>query len=73
MARDPEAIQRDIEQARDSLAATLDELAVRANPKKFVDESKAAVQSKLADPRVKYGLIAVGALVGLALVRSIFR
>ncbi|GAA2809090.1 MULTISPECIES: DUF3618 domain-containing protein [Crossiella] len=73
MARDPESIQRDIEQARDSLASTLDELAVRANPKKFVDESKAAVKSKLDDPRVKYSLIAFGALVVLALLRKIFR
>ena len=33
MARDPDTIEREIDQARDALAATLDELGVRADPK----------------------------------------
>ena len=73
MARDPEAIQRDIEQARDALATTLDELSVKASPKRFVESGKASVQEKLNDPRVRYVLIGVGALVTVVVVRKLFR
>ena len=48
MARDPETIEREIEQARDALAATLDELGERANPKRLVESSRATVQQRLA-------------------------
>ncbi len=34
VGRDTEAIERDIENARNQLASTLDELSVRTNPKK---------------------------------------
>jgi len=73
VARDPEAIEREIEQARDALAATLDELGHRTNPKRFVESGKANVQSRLADPRVRYPLIAVAVLIALLMVRRIFR
>lgn len=73
MARDPDTIQREIEQARDALAATLDELAVKANPKQYVDHGKDAVRARLSDPRVKYALIGVGVLVGVLVVRRLFR
>lgn len=73
MARDPDAIQRDIEKARDALAATLDELETKANPTRVVESGKASVQEKLDDPRVRYVLIGVGALVAVVVVRKIFR
>ncbi|SHH07925.1 DUF3618 domain-containing protein [Streptoalloteichus hindustanus] len=73
MARDPETIQREIEQARDALAVTLDELGRRANPQRFVDTAKSTVQSRLADPRVKYALYAVGGLIAFAVLRKLFR
>ncbi|RCW42919.1 uncharacterized protein DUF3618 [Halopolyspora algeriensis] len=73
MARDPDAIQRDIEKARDALAATLDELETKANPTRAVEVGKATVQEKLNDPRVRYALIGFGALVTVALVRKLFR
>lgn len=73
MARDPDAIQRDIEKSRDALAVTLDELGTKADPKRFVESGKASVQEKLNDPRVRYALIGVGALVTVALVRKLFR
>ncbi|MFC4946083.1 DUF3618 domain-containing protein [Pseudonocardia sp. GCM10023141] len=73
MARDPETIQREIEKTRDALAANLDVLSDRANPKRLVDSGKESVQAKLADPKIKYGLIAVGALVAFALLRKLFR
>ena len=55
------------------LAATLDELAVKANPKQYVDQGKDAVRARLSDPRVKYALIGVGVLVGVLVVRKLFR
>lgn len=73
MARDPDAIQRDIDKARDALASTLDELSVKAHPKRFVDSGKASVQDKLNDPKVRYVLIGVGVVVTAALLRKMFR
>ncbi|MER7083078.1 Protein of unknown function [Saccharopolyspora kobensis] len=73
MARDPDAIERDIEQAREALATTLDQLSVKANPQRFVEAGKASVQERLNDPRVRYALIGVGALVAVVVVRKLFR
>jgi hypothetical protein len=73
VARDPDTIQREIEQARDALAETLDELSVKANPQRFVETAKTSVMSRLDDPRVKYALIGAGALVGLLIIRKLFR
>ncbi len=77
MARDPDTIEREIDQARDALAATLDELGVRADPKRILESGKQSlqttVQTALADPKVRYSLIGVGALVALLMVRRLFR
>ena len=73
MPRDPDTIQREIEQARDALADSLDELSERAHPKHLVDAGKESVQERLADPRIRYGLMAIGALLVFALLRKLFR
>lgn len=73
MARNPETIQREIETTRDALAASMDALTHRANPKRLVDNGKQQVQTKLADPRIKYTLIGLGALVALSVLRKMFR
>jgi len=73
VARDPDTIQRDIEQARDALASTLDQLSTKANPKKLMDDATTSVKSKFNDPKVKAVLIGVGALVAFVVVRRIFR
>ncbi len=73
MARDPDSIQQEIEKARDALAESLDVLSERASPKRFVDQGRANLQQRLADPKIKYGLIAIGALVAFALLRKLFR
>ncbi len=77
MARDPDTIEREIDQARDALAATLDELGVRADPKRILESGKQSlqttVQTALADPKVRYSLIGLGALVALLMVRRLFR
>ena len=73
MARDPDTIQREIEQARDALASTLDQLGTQANPKKLVSDARASAVSKLNDPKVKYQLIGIVALIVLLLLRKLFR
>ncbi|MEV0948530.1 DUF3618 domain-containing protein [Rhodococcus sp. NPDC049939] len=73
MPRDTESIEREIENARNQLASTLDELAVRTNPKVLVENTKRTVLAKLNEPAVKYSLIAAGAVVGLLVLRKAFR
>ncbi|GAB2766960.1 DUF3618 domain-containing protein [Amycolatopsis magusensis] len=73
MARDPDTIEREIEKAREALASTLDELSVKANPKRLADSAKTSVLAKLSEPKVKYALIGAGALVGVLLLRKLFR
>jgi hypothetical protein len=73
VARDPDTIQREIESARTALAESLDELSDRANPKHLVETGKQNVQARLNDPRIRYALIGVGALVGLLVIRRLFR
>lgn len=73
MARDPDTIERDIEKARDALAATLDELSQRANPQRVMQSAKGSAQSTLANPKVRYPLIGVGVLVVLFLIRKLLR
>lgn len=72
MARHPDTIQREIEQARDALASTLDELGTKANPKRLVDGAKSGARSTLAQPKVKYPLIGVAALILLLILKKIF-
>lgn len=73
MARDAETIQAEIDRARDSLASAVDELTTRANPKRVVEQGRRTLTATLAEPRVKYSLIAVGALVALVIIRRLFR
>jgi Protein of unknown function (DUF3618) len=73
VARDPDTIQREIEDARKALEGTLDELAERANPKRLVEGVNESAQAKLADPKIKFALIGVAVLVLLVLLRRIFR
>lgn len=73
MARDPETIEREIEQARTALAATLDQLTVKADPKRLADAAKDGVRSKLDNPKVKYPLIGAGVLIFVLLVRKLLK
>ena len=74
MARDADTIERDIEKARDALAATLEELGDR--PKRAIEagkeQVKEQVETTMADPRVRYSLMGLGALVVLVLLRKLF-
>jgi len=73
VARDTERIEREINEARARLASTLDELAVRADPQRIADDTKAVVVAKLNEPKVKYTLIGVGALVVSLVLVKLFR
>ncbi|MBC6448117.1 MULTISPECIES: DUF3618 domain-containing protein [Actinokineospora] len=73
MARDPDTIQREIEQARDALASTLDQLGTKASPKRLVDNAKTSARAKADEPKVKFALIGIGVVVGFLLVRKLFR
>ncbi len=66
MARDTDSIERDIARAREELAATLDHLAVRANPQRLADDAKNGLVETLNKPAVKFPLIGV-AVLALAL------
>lgn len=73
MARDPDTIQREIEETRDALADSLDALGERASPKRLIENGRQTVAAKLEDPKIRYGLMAVGALVAFAVLRTLFR
>ena len=73
MARDADAIEKDIAQARDALAGALDELSDRANPQKLSEQGKEMAAQKWADPKIKYGVIAAGTLIGLLLLRKLLK
>lgn len=69
--RDPEAIKRDIDVARDQLAATVDSLAERANPRRLADDLKARAIEFVSKPAVIASLAGVGAVVVVVVVRRI--
>jgi hypothetical protein len=69
--RDPEAIKQDIDVARDKLAATVDTLAARANPRRVADDVKLRVVAFVKKPVVTVSLAAVGALVVVVVVRRV--
>jgi hypothetical protein len=71
--RDPDTIKRDIDQARDQLAATVDNLAVRANPQRIANDIKAGVLRFLKKPAVAASLAGVGAVVVVIVVRRVRR
>ncbi|WP_395310766.1 DUF3618 domain-containing protein [Mycobacterium sp. AMU20-3851] len=71
--RDPEMIKRDIDQARDQLAATVDVLAERANPQRLAEDAKAKVIAFVTKPPVLISLAGVGTVVVVLVIRRIKR
>ena len=69
--RDPDTIKRDIDQAREQLASTVDTLAERANPSRLADDAKAAALRFVKKPAVAASLAGVGALALVLMVRRI--
>jgi hypothetical protein len=69
--RDPRQIQLEIDAARESLAATLDELAFRGSPKRLVDQGREAALRFLRSPAGQAAAGAVGLLVTVVVVQKI--
>jgi hypothetical protein len=71
--RDPDTIKRDIDQARDQLAATVDTLAERANPQRIANDIKGALLRFVKKPAVAASLAGAGLVVVVVVVRRIRR
>jgi len=69
--RDPETIKQDIDLARDQLAATVDSLAERANPRRLADDLKARVVEFVKKPVVIVSLVGISSIVVVVVVRRI--
>jgi F0F1-type ATP synthase membrane subunit b/b' len=71
--RDASEIRREIEQARDQLAGTVDQLADRLAPKRLVEDAKTTLKEKALTPQGKAVLGGTGLLLGLLLIRNLRR
>jgi hypothetical protein len=69
--RSPEQIQQDIDAARESLAATLDELSYRGSPKRLTAQGKAAALAFLQSPPGIALVSAVGLTITFVLAKRI--
>jgi hypothetical protein len=69
--RDPRQIQLEIDAARESLAATLDQLTFRTSPQNLRTKGQEAVQRFLQTPAGMATVGAVGLLITFAVVQKI--
>jgi len=69
--RDPDTIKQEIDVARDQLAATVDSLAERANPRRLADDLRARVIGFVTKPVVIVSLVGVSTVVAVVVVRRI--
>jgi hypothetical protein len=69
--RDPDTIKQDIDLAREQLAATVDSLAERANPRRLADDLRARVIGFVKKPAVTISLVGIGSVVVIVVVRKI--
>lgn len=69
--RDPDRIKKDIDQAREQLASTVDILAARANPRELADRAKAQAIGFVTRPVVMASLAGLGGLLVVVLIRRI--
>ena len=69
--RDPRQIQLEIDAARESLAATLDQLTYRTSPTRLKAKGRAAVERFLQSPAGQATVGAVGLVVVIVVVRKV--
>lgn len=69
--RDPETIKKEIDEARERLASTVDVLAERANPRQLAEDAKTRVIAFAKTPAVVMSLAGIGALGVTLVVRKI--
>jgi len=68
--RDPREIQLEIDAARESLAATLDQLAYKTSPKRVAGQGKAAALRFLQSPPGIAIVSGIGLLVTVGVIRK---
>ncbi len=81
MTNEQSALEREIEETRERLAGTIDELVHRANPKTIVGREVAGIRAHFVDPSgaprtdniLRAAGIAVGVLVTMALIRKVVK
>lgn len=73
MSRDPETIQREIEQARDALARTLDTLAERTSPRRVAERGRQALVDRLRSPEATTALAITAGVAALLVARRVRR
>ena len=73
MPRSPEQIQQEIDAARETLAATLDDLAFKASPKRLSDQAKERALVFLQSPPGIAIVSAVGLTVTFVASRRVVR
>jgi Protein of unknown function (DUF3618) len=71
--RTADDIQRDIEQARASLAVTVDELAERTSPKRIANQTRQNLIARAQTPAGKAVIGGAATLIALLVIRSIRR
>lgn len=71
--RDASEIRAEIEQARDQLAVTVDQLANRLAPKRLVDDLKTSLMQKAGTPQGKAVLGGAGLLLSVLMIRNLRR
>jgi hypothetical protein len=70
VSQDPTAIEREIEETRERLATTIDQLLYRSHPKTIINRESAAMKAHFVDaetgqPRTDNILKVVGGVVGV--------
>jgi F0F1-type ATP synthase membrane subunit b/b' len=71
--RDASEIRAEIEQARDQLATTVDQLAERLAPKRLIDDVKTTLKEKAMTPQGKAVLGGAGLLLTVLMIRNLRR
>ena len=78
MSQEPSAIEREIEETRERLATTIDQLLYRSHPKTIISRESAAMKAHFVDvetgqPRTDNILKVVGGVVGVIALFVIIR
>ena len=78
MSQDPTAIEREIEETRERLATTIDQLLYRSHPKTIIGRETAALKAHFVDvetgqPRTDNILKVVGGVVGVIALMVVIR
>ena len=78
MSDTPSDIEREIEEARERLAGTIDQLLYRSHPKTIVSREVASVKAHFVDPstgqpRTDNILKVVGSVVGVVVLLGVIR